>query len=152
MKGGIEAMRKRIFFLSGVILCIALFIGGGILIAIDVPDEILIKDDAFEKHKKGPVKLTHKKHNVDYKIACTDCHHVYKEGKNIYKEGDPVQRCSACHDVKESEGEKKKLMLAFHKNCQGCHRELKKANKKTGPTKCNDCHEKKSEEETAALN
>lgn len=135
-------MRKRIFFLSVVILSIALLIGGGILIAKDAPDEINIKADAFEKYKKGAVKFTHKKHNVDYKIACTECHHVYKEGKNIYKEGDPVQKCSECHDVKKSEGKKKKLMLAFHKNCQGCHKELEKAEKKTGPVKCNKCHEK----------
>ena len=137
-----EAMRKRIFFMGVVILSIALFIGGGILIAKDAPDEFNIKSDVFEKRKYKPTKLTHKKHNVDYKIACMECHHVYKEGKNIYKEGDPVQKCSECHDVKKSEGKKKKLMLAFHKNCQGCHRELKKAEKKTGPVKCNKCHEK----------
>jgi len=130
-------MRKRILFLSGVIVSIALFTGVGILIATDVPDEISVYSDAFKKHKKGAVKLTHKKHNVDYKVACTECHHVYKEG-------DPVQKCAECHDVKKSEGKKKKLNLAYHKNCQGCHKELKKVGKKTGPTKkCNNCHEKK---------
>lgn len=137
-------MKKRIFFLSVVTLTIALFTGVGIMIAGDVADEINIKSDAFTKLKKGAVKLTHKKHNVDYKIACEDCHHVYKEGKNVYKEGDPVQKCSECHDVLKSKGKVKKLMLAYHKNCQGCHKKLEKAGKKTGPTKkCNDCHEKK---------
>jgi len=137
-------MKKRFLFLSTVIISIALFTGVGILIATDVADEINIKSDAFKAYKKGPVKLTHKKHNVDYKIACKDCHHVYKEGKNVYKEGDPVQKCSECHDALKSEGKVKKLMLAYHKNCQGCHKELEKAGKKTGPTKkCNDCHEKK---------
>ena len=137
-------MKKRIFFLSVVTLSIALFTGVGILIATDVGDEINIKSDAFKAYKKGPVKLTHKKHNVDYKIACADCHHVYKEGKNVYKEGDPVQKCSECHDALKSKGKVKKLMLAYHKNCQGCHKQLEKAGKKTGPTKkCNDCHEKK---------
>ena len=137
-------MKKQILFVSGVILSVALFTGVGFLIATDVPDEINIKADAFPKHKKGPVKLTHKKHNVDYKIACADCHHVYKEGKNIYKEGDPVQKCSACHDPVESKGKVKKLMLAYHKNCMGCHKALEKAGKETGPTKkCNDCHQKK---------
>ena len=137
-------MRKRIFFLIGAILSIALFTGVGILIATDVPDEISVYSDAFKRHKKRPVKLSHKKHNVDYKIACTECHHVYEAGKNVYKEGDPVQKCSGCHDVKKSEGKKKKLNLAYHRNCQGCHKELKKAGKKTGPTrKCNDCHQKK---------
>ena len=137
-------MKKRIFFLSVVTLSIALFTGVGILIATDVGDEINIKSDAFKAYKKGPVKLTHKKHNVDYKIACADCHHVYKEGKNVYKEGDSVQKCSECHDALKSKGKVKKLMLAYHKNCQGCHKQLEKAGKKTGPTKkCNDCHEKK---------
>ena len=137
-------MKKRIFFLSVITLSIALFTGVGILIATDVGGEINIKSDAFTKYKKGAVKLSHKKHNVDYKVGCADCHHVYKEGKNVYKEGDPVQKCSECHDALKSEGKVKKLMLAYHKNCQGCHKGLEKAGKKTGPTKkCNDCHEKK---------
>jgi hypothetical protein len=137
-------MKKRILLLSTVIISIALFTGVGILIATDFPDEISIKSDAFTTYKKGAVKLSHKKHNVDYKIACTECHHVYKEGKNVYKEGDPVQKCSECHDAVKSEGKVKKLMLAYHKNCQECHKQLEKAGKKTGPTKkCNDCHEKK---------
>ncbi len=141
-------MRKRIFFLGAVIISIALFAAAGILIATDVPDEINIYSDAYEKankeHKYGPIPFSHKKHNTDYKIPCTECHHVYKDGKNVFKEGDPVQECSACHDVKKSEGNKKNLMLAFHKNCEGCHKDLKKAGKPTGPTtKCTDCHEKK---------
>ena len=137
-------MKKRIFFLSAVILSIALFTGVGILIATDIPDEIAIKSDAFTEYKKASVKFTHKKHNADYKIACAECHHVYKEGKNVFKEGDPVQKCSACHDALKSKGKVKKLMLAYHKNCQGCHKGLEEAGKKAGPTKkCNDCHEKK---------
>jgi hypothetical protein len=137
-------MRKRILFLGAVIISMALFAGTGILIATDAPDEISIYADAIKTHKKGPVNLTHKKHHVDYKIACTECHHVYQEGKNIYKEGDPVQKCQECHDAEKSEGNVKKLMLAYHKNCQGCHKELEKAGKKSGPTKkCNDCHAKK---------
>ena len=137
-------MRKRILFLGVVIISVAMFAGAGILIATDVPDELSIADKAFPKFKKGPVKLTHKKHVADYKLACTECHHVYKEGKNVLKKGDPIQKCSACHDPKKSEGKVKKLMLAFHKNCQGCHKELQKAGKDTGPTKkCNDCHAKK---------
>jgi hypothetical protein len=137
-------MRKRILFLGAVIVSIALFAGTSILIATEAPDEISIYADAIKTHKKGPVKLTHKKHNSDYKIACTECHHVYEGGKNTYKEGDPVQKCQECHDAVKSEGKVKKLMLAYHKNCQDCHKELDKAGKKAGPTKkCNDCHAKK---------
>jgi hypothetical protein len=137
-------MKRRTYFLSAVIFLVAIFAGAGILIATDVPDEINIKAETFGSYKKGPVKLAHKKHAVDYKIACTECHHVYEGGKNIFKEGDPVQKCSGCHDAEKSEGNKKKLMLAYHKNCQDCHKELAKAGKNAGPTnKCNDCHEKK---------
>jgi predicted CXXCH cytochrome family protein len=136
-------MRKKILVTLGVIVSIAMFVGVGALIAADVPDEISVKSKAFETHKKAAVKLSHKKHNVDYKIACAECHHVYKDGKNVFKEGDPVQACSECHDPVKSEGKVKKLMLAYHKNCQGCHKDLEAAGKPTGPTKkCNDCHVK----------
>jgi predicted CXXCH cytochrome family protein len=136
-------MRKKILVTLGVIVSIAMFVGVGALIAADVPDEISVKSKAFETHKKAAVKLSHKKHNVDYKIACAECHHVFKDGKNVFKEGDPVQACSECHDPVKSEGNVKKLMLAYHKNCQGCHKDLEAAGKPTGPTKkCNDCHAK----------
>jgi predicted CXXCH cytochrome family protein len=136
-------MRRKILVALGVIVSIAMFVGVGALIAADVPDEISVKSKAFETHKKAAVNLSHKKHNVDYKIACSECHHVYKEGKNVFKEGDPVQACSECHDPVKSEGNVKKLMLAYHKNCQGCHKDLETAGKPAGPTKkCNDCHAK----------
>ena len=137
-------MRRNILVMLGIMMSIAMFVGGGALIAADVPDEISIQSKAFETHKKGPVNLSHKKHAVDYKIACTECHHVFEGGKNVFKEGDPVQACSECHDPVESKGNVKKLMLAYHKNCQGCHKDLEAAGKPTGPTKkCNDCHAKK---------
>jgi predicted CXXCH cytochrome family protein len=134
-------MRKNILFIGAAIACAVLFAVVSIPLATDAPDEINILDSSIENPKKGAVHFTHKKHAVDYKIACTECHHVYKEGKNVFKQGDPVQKCSACHDPVKSEGNVKKLMLAFHKNCQGCHKDLEAAGKPTGPTKkCNDCH------------
>jgi predicted CXXCH cytochrome family protein len=134
-------MKNKVLFLGVVIISAALLAGIGIPLATDAPDEINILDPAIESPKKGAVKFTHKKHAVDYKIACTDCHHVYKDGKNVFQQGDPVQKCSACHDPVKSEGNVKKLMLAFHKNCQGCHKDLETAGKPSGPTKkCNDCH------------
>jgi hypothetical protein len=136
-------MRKKLFFVGALIISAALCAAVGIPLATDVPDEISILDPSIENPKKGAVPFTHKKHAVEYKIACNECHHVYKEGKNVFKQGDPVQKCSGCHDPVKSEGNIKKLMLAFHKNCQGCHKDLEAAGKTTGPTKkCNDCHKK----------
>ena len=110
-----------------------------------VPDKILINEKAFEPKKKGPVEFNHKEHAIEHKIACTECHHVYKDGKNVWKEGDPVQKCSACHDPVKTEGKKYKLNLAFHKNCKDCHKKYyKKGEPEKAPyRKCNGCHEKK---------
>ena len=92
--------------------------------------------------RKGPVKLTHKKHSADYKVACADCHHEYKDGKNVWKEGDPVKKCSACHDANEKKDKADKLQNAYHKNCKDCHKKAVEEGKvKDAPfKKCNDCH------------
>ncbi|MGD9124138.1 MAG: cytochrome c3 family protein [Desulfarculaceae bacterium] len=114
----------------------------------EVADEFVIKDSAFPKHSKPGVKLSHKKHHADYKIKCDDCHHVYKDGKNTWKEGDKVQKCNECHKnpsdkkvvkKKPKKGEVPNLYIAYHTNCRDCH---KAAKKKTAPTKCASCHKK----------
>ncbi len=62
-----------------------------------------------------------------------------------------VDDCMTCHkDFEKSPGsldaqkqagilEKKQVM---NKTCLKCHREMKKANVKSGPVSCNDCHKK----------
>lgn len=105
----------------------------------DVADTLKIQDPLFKKPKKAAVEFTHKKHAEDYKIKCADCHHVFKDGKNVWKEGDKVDKCSACHtSPTKNQGKTLSLKNAYHKNCQGCHKKEKK-----GPTKCNECHPKK---------
>ena len=36
--------------------------------------------------KKGVVMLSHDKHSVDYRIPCTQCHHDYQGGGNVWKD------------------------------------------------------------------
>jgi hypothetical protein len=91
------------------------------------------------KRTKPGVPFSHQKHEKEYNIACTQCHHVYKDGQNTWKQGDKVQKCSGCHQAVE-EGKKLTLQLAFHKNCRDCHAKLKNEGKKTGPTLCAQCH------------
>lgn len=137
-------MRKGNMMLILLVICgLAFLVIGTLQAASDVkpPKEVKIYSDAFKDHKKGPVILQHEEHEAKYKIACTECHHTYKDGKNVWKEGDPVQKCDACHDPEEKKGNAPKLQLAFHNDCQGCHKELK--DKKAPYRKCNDCHEKK---------
>lgn len=123
-----------------VMLMAAVFVTVGVLTAAEIPNVIMLEE---AKEKKGPVKFEHKKHEEDYKIACTECHHVYKDGKNVWKKGDPVQKCGACHDPKEKKGNVDKLQNAFHKNCKDCHKkEVEEGKVKNAPyKKCNDCHE-----------
>jgi hypothetical protein len=135
-------MNKKILSVLVVVLTGLLFLAVGALTAAEVPDEVCISEKGYKADKKGPVKLSHKKHSTDYKAACADCHHEYKDGKNVWKEGDPVKKCSACHDPLAKKGNVDKLQVAYHKNCKDCHKQ--DTSKKAPFKKCNDCHEKKS--------
>ena len=137
-------MKKRSLALALSMVGALFFVTVGVLTAAQqTADEITI-ENKYKDDKKGPVKLTHKKHAEDYKVACNECHHEYKDGKNVWnKDTDPVKKCASpsCHDTEKKQGNADKVNLAFHKNCQGCHKELKG---KQGPYKnCNDCHQKK---------
>ncbi len=145
---------KRKFFavLAAVCLMAASFvITSAIFAEQEVADNFIIQSSLFEKRTKANIEFTHKKHSEEHKVACVECHHVYKDGKNVWKEGDEVQKCQECHDVikktKEcTEEEKKKhLKLAIHNNCfKGCHKKLKKENPESkAPAKCLECHPKK---------
>lgn len=117
------------------------FLALGVLTAADVPDDILIENEGYKSDRKGPVKFSHKKHSTDYGAVCTDCHHEYEDGKNVWKEGQPVKKCSACHDPQKTEGDVKKLQTAYHTNCKDCHKQHQ--DKNAPYKKCNDCHQKK---------
>lgn len=109
------------------------------------PETMEIYSTAFEKHKRGPVKLSHLKHSAEYNVACIDCHHDYQDGINMWTPSNPVQSCASCHDPEETKGEVKKLQTAYHTNCKNCHREMVEAEKsEDAPYKtCSGCHEKK---------
>lgn len=137
-------MKRRTINLILIALFGIVFLAVGVLTATDVPDEILLTPEGYKHPKTGPTKFNHKEHAVELKIACTECHHDYKDGKNVWKEGDPVKKCSECHDRYKKQGNVMKLEQAYHKNCRDCHRaEYKKGKKKAPYRKCNDCHEKK---------
>ncbi len=94
--------------------------------------------DVFKESKKGPVVFSHVKHKAS---KCTDCHHEYKDGQNVWKEGQEVKKCSACHKL-ETEGKTVKLEKAYHDKCINCHKKAKAEKKPTGPTACTKCHPK----------
>jgi len=136
-------------------LIVTVFVGAVTLFAAQqAPDTLVIQSKLWNKHTKSAVTLSHKKHSTEYNNKCIDCHHIIKDGKNVWKEGDEVQKCMECHNESTIKGEKKlskdkqklNLKLSYHSNCQGCHKKLKKQDKKKYskiPTTCVKCHPKK---------
>ncbi len=92
------------------------------------------KEDLKITCKKGDVTFSHAKHAAASITDCKTCHHKYNG------EGTP-KKCDECHKEKK-EGKTPKMKDAAHKKCRGCHRDLKKAGKKAGPTPCKGCHKK----------
>ncbi len=132
------------------LLVAAMFLCAGVVIAADkAPDTVEMAPKIWPSLSKGKVPFTHKKHVEDLKVACTQCHHKYVDGKNVWKEGDAVQRCETCHTEATTQGEKKlppdqqklNLKLAFHKNCVECHKTAKKDKPDSkAPVVCSGCH------------
>jgi hypothetical protein len=144
---------RKLLILLAVVFSGMIFLTVGALTASDVPDTIKMESKVYPKHTKPIVTLSHKKHITDYKIACTECHHIYKDGKNIWKEGDKIQKCEVCHsEPKRPKGDKTKMEKsekikkyhydAIHANCRDCHKELQKEKKPAGPITCVKCHVK----------
>lgn len=146
--------KKRSLGVAMVIaLSATLFLVAGLHAGTKVKDEFMM-DTPYE-HKKQKSIFTHKKHIVEYKIGCGDCHHDDK-GKPLdkLKEGDDVQKCFDCHKKPgQIKGKKAKGLTkvqkreyhanAVHDNCLGCHRKFNKEKKtKAAPTKCTACHPK----------
>lgn len=101
-------------------------------------DIVIESKDVFTSPKKTPVTFSHEKHKA---AKCTDCHHEFKDGKNVWQEGQEVKKCSTCHKFK-AEGKIVKLETAYHEKCAGCHKKMKEAKKPSGPQKgqCAKCH------------
>ena len=147
-------MKKRSLITVAVAALGVVFLIAGVYATQQAPDTITMDSKVFPKHTKGLVTFSHKKHNVDYKVPCTECHHMFKDGKNVWKEGDEVQKCDACHSeakapagakLSKEEKIKKYYYDAIHENCKGCHADLKKKDPASAaPTKCTECHPKEA--------
>ncbi len=138
-------MRKGIWGLGIAVLagCV-LLAGASFTVAQGPPDEITIQNEGYKKDTKGSVTLSHKKHAEEYEVACTDCHHKYADGENVWKSGDPVEKCASCHNPVKEEAEGLDLKKAFHDNCKNCHKEaVANGNANAPDRKCTACHAKK---------
>ncbi len=104
-------------------------------------DSILINHEGYKKDRKGPVEFSHRKHALDYRIQCWECHHDYQDGKNVYSPWAETKPCYSCHDPVKKETTEMNLQRAFHLNCKTCHKKLVEEGKKSGVYReCQGCH------------
>jgi hypothetical protein len=74
--------------------------------------------------KTGNVHFPHGVHQATLK-DCNLCHQLFPRNQGII-------------DSLKNDGKLKKKQVM--KQCQTCHRKMKKAGAKTGPTRCKACH------------
>jgi len=133
--------RKGVWFLMVLMASLAILNGSTLQAQ---PDKIVLDHSKdFENKGRPSVPFPHNRH-IEFGLSCKDCHHVYDKGKNVLdesnlEEGNQGIRCSACHRASS----RPDLEEAFHQQCVGCHRQLLKEKKKTGPRFCGECHRRK---------
>jgi hypothetical protein len=105
------------------------------------PDKVLIKNDGYRPDRKGPVHFSHAAHADSYAIRCEVCHHEYEDGVNVWEEGEDVPACNECHETDDEDNGMLRLKMAYHKNCQGCHKvEPSRVSGAAPFNRCNACH------------
>ena len=142
-------MRNRGRVIGCLLLSIALiaaFTFGYAATKMPEQDITIYSTEVIKEPKKGPVTFPHVKHKA---LKCIDCHHEYKDGKNVWLEGQEVKKCQACHSREapvsrklETEGKVVKIDTVFHDQCVKCHKKMKEEKKPSGPTACTKCHPK----------
>lgn len=119
------------------------------------PDDIVLDDQSvFTSRSRPAVDFPHMQH-IDAEIECSSCHHRFQGGENVVDEAELEEdaagiKCSDCHKTEpgfrfaaELDPTKRTLQQAYHRMCMGCHRQLKKENRKAGSVTCGGCHPKK---------
>ena len=136
-------MFKSRVLLIAIIAC-TVFLSYAVLpqksVSSSAPDTIEIDSKQYKKKTKGALTFSHSDH-VGHGLACTECHHIYKDGKNVWEEGNAVQKCGECHDAEKKNGNAPNLKIAFHDQCQSCHKNVGSEDK-APVKKCNSCHKK----------
>lgn len=123
--------RKVIIALIAMAVALA-FVGTTTLAFAGTPPGKIVLDKA--KNKKPGVAFDHKDHGE--RIDCLDCHHTAKTKEE-------AESCYNCHGKEEGipdPGIGSQKNNPFHIKCRGCHLDLKKQKKETGPTICKQCH------------
>ena len=127
---------KRALVLKTIVILIAAAMSLS-TIALAQEEEMVLS--AGETAQRPAVTFSHDVHMGIY--DCLACHHDFQDGVNVLDEGDleegnPAIRCSNCHNDQSGLD----LQKAFHRQCIGCHIEVRKADQVSGPEMCGACH------------
>lgn len=124
-------MKKRIAGILIAPLLVSIFF----LPVYSQEDMVVIDDGGFAIKQRPVVVFVHDEHNELAEIEdCSECHHVYEDGKKLEDESSEDLSCSECHAENASD-QQPGLRKAFHMNCKGCHGKHQK-----GPLMCGQCH------------
>jgi hypothetical protein len=88
--------------------------------------------------EKPPVHFNHRLHEARG-APCEACHHDYQRGRNVWRQGMPVEKCRACHGP-APRANRLDIKDAFHRQCKGCHLTLRQKRRQAGPSDCRGCH------------
>ena len=128
----------RLAYVSGLILGVIGILGahGGSL--TEAPAVSLLKIPVAGSRPKPPVQFSHRVHEARG-VACTQCHHDYLGRCNVWQQGQPVEKCQACHGLRP-EARRLDVKNAYHRQCKGCHLRLRQQGRQAGPIECQACH------------
>ena len=126
---------KALILLAGFMVAIGL----GLSFAYAQEEIIELNADPEAALQRTAVAFSHDLHMGLYE--CLDCHHKYEDGVNVLDEDElvadsPEVNCAACHDDSASIDRQR----AFHRQCMGCHIQVRKAGEASGPEMCGACH------------
>jgi c(7)-type cytochrome triheme protein len=127
--------KKTLILLIGFLVVAGL----GMTLAYAQEAEIELNADPTAARQRSAVAFSHELHMGLYE--CLDCHHKYENGVNVLDEDDlaednPEVSCAACHD----DAARIDRQRAFHRQCMGCHIQVRKAGGGSGPEMCGSCH------------
>jgi len=129
---------RRLAYIAGLLLGMLALVGARTGLPTVPPAEGLLQIQIPDGNRKPPVPFSHKVHEAQ-KVACTQCHHDYQGRRNVWRQGQPVQPCRACHGLR-STARTLDLKDAFHRQCKGCHLQLRQRGRLAGPITCQGCH------------
>lgn len=95
-----------------------------------------LKSRGFSQYFQPPVRFDHYLHET--LLRCRVCHHDF----NVFSDRNfgEGSKCATCHKEKLKKDIPVPLLMAYHKQCIGCHENYLKWGRRSGPVMCGICH------------